>query len=287
MTLVNFNNTAQLKHVRVYILFAIYLVCMMFSSTHLYAQKQLKDSLVYDGVSMVPYSSIPVDTILFNLFEDLGKQMMPLDSILEYAVKYSPVLRMEDAAVQKAHYNLKYTRYLFLNGFSGFFNYTYGNQTNLNSINSDGSVLNNSLGLGYRVGANITIPLTEVFARPARIKSLKAEHDMAKYKRLDVEITVREKVIANYFNLLASQKMVSVRQQDAESARLTVEISNVEMRRGKIHPQELSRLKNILAIAESNLELSKRDFMVYYYQLETLMGTKLQNLKRGKAVKKK
>ncbi len=156
----------------------------LLASSQVKAQRNGKDSLVYDGISMVPYSRIPVDTILFDLNEDLGKQMMPLDSLLEYAVNYSPLIKMEEAGIQKANYNLKYTRYLFLNGFSGFFNYTYGNQTNLNSINSDGSVLNNSLGLGYRVGANITLPLTEVFARPSRMKQLKAERDMAKYHRI-------------------------------------------------------------------------------------------------------
>ncbi len=247
---------------------------------------QKKDSLVYDGISMVPYSKIPVDTILFNLNEDLGKQLMPIDSILNYAVNFSPALKFEDNQIKKAKGNLQYTRYLFLNGVTGFYNYTYGNQTNLNSVNSDGSVLNNSLGLGYRVGANITFPLTEVFGRPGRMRSLKAELEMTKYKRMDAEIEIRRKVIADYYNLIAAQKIVNVRVQDAESARLTVEIANVEMRRGKIHPSDLSRLKNVLAIAESNLELSKRDFMVYFYQLETMMGTRLHNLKRAPVNKK-
>jgi hypothetical protein len=39
-------------------------------------------------------------------------------------------------------------------------------------------------------------------------------------------------------------------------------------------------LKNILTIAESNLEVSRRDFMVYYYQLEVVVGVKLSTLRR-------
>lgn len=275
-----------MKRFNTYASICLFVCCFLLNNTGINAQKRGRDSLVFDGISMVPYSQIPVDTILFNLSEDIGKQMIPIDSLLDYAVKYSPLLKMEDAGVQKALYNVKYTRYLFLNGFTGFFNYTFGDQTNLNSVNSDGSVLNNSLGVGYRVGANITLPLTEIFSRPSRMKQLKAEHDMAKYHRMDVEIEVRRKIIADYFNLLAAQKIVNVRVQDAESARLTVEIANIEMRRGKIPPEDLSRVKNILAIAESNLEASKRDFMVYYYQLETMMGTKLHNLKRAKTIVK-
>ncbi len=273
-----------MKHIIFHGKLAILVGFILLNVKEICAQK--KDSMVYDGISMVAYSKIPVDLILFDLNEDIGTQLLPLDSLLEYAVRYSPTLKFEDAQIKKAKENLQYTRYLFLNGFSGFFNYSYGDQTTLNTVNADGSVLNNSLGLGYRVGANVIVPLTEVFARPARLRTLKAEHEMTKYKRMDAEIEVRRKIIVDYFNLIAAQKMLNVRVQDAESARLTVEISNVEMRKGKIHPMELSRLKNVLAIAESNLELSKRDFMVAYYQLETLMGTKLHNLKRARKIKK-
>jgi outer membrane protein TolC len=238
------------------------------------------DTLVWNGNSMVPLSSLPVDTILFDLTIDLAKQILPLDSILGYAVRYSPELLFEDASMEKYKYNTKYTRYLWMNGVTGFANYTYGNQTNLNTVNSDGNVLNNSLGIGYRFGANINLPLTEVFGRPQRMRQMKAEEKMAKYKRSDVEIELKRKVISDYFNLVSSQKIMHVRQTDVQSAMLTVEIANVEMRRGKIHPSELSRLKNILAIAETNLEMSRRDLMIYYYQLETMVGVKLNTLRR-------
>ncbi|OYU95925.1 MAG: hypothetical protein CFE21_05795 [Bacteroidetes bacterium B1(2017)] len=241
-----------------------------------------KDSMVWNGAKMVPLSSIPVDTIFFDLSEDLGKQIEPLDTIIAYAVRYSPQLKFEQASVERAEFNTKYTRYLFLNGVTGFFNYTYGDQTNLNSQNADGTVLNNSLGIGYRFGANVTIPLTEVFGRPNRMKQLKAEERMARYKKDEAELHMKRILIDDYFNLIASQKIMKVRQQDVESARLSVEIADVEMRRGKIHPSELSRLKNILTIAESNLELSRRDFMIYYYQLEAEVGVKLSTLRRKK-----
>lgn len=238
------------------------------------------DSLVWNGKQMVPLSSIPVDTILFDFEQDLSMQIKPLDSILYYAKIYSPSLKFEDASIEKAMYNLKYTRWLWMNGLTGFLNYTYGDQTTLNSLDNNGAILNNSLGVGYRFGFNAVLPLTEVFGRPNRMKQLKAEHEMAKHKKEEKAIEIEQRVIAAYFNLLNAQKQMKIRVQDTESARLTVEIASVEMRRGKIHPSELSRLKNIHAIAESNLEMSRRDFMIFYYQLESLVGVKLNKLKR-------
>jgi len=272
-------NQSALKKNRI-----IYFVCLLLSLVWVQtvcAQKTVKpETMVWNGSAMVPLSSLPVDTILFDLSLDIGKQIEPLDTILKYAIVFSPELKFEDASIEKAQFNTKYTRYLWMNGITGFANYTYGDQTNLNTI-ADGSVLNNSLGVGYRFGANVTIPMTEVFGRPNRMRQLKAEERMAKYKRADIEVDLKRKVISDYFNLIAAQKVMNVRQQDVESARLSVEIAAVEMRRGKIHPSELSRLKNILTIAESNLEMARRDFMIYYYQLETMVGVKLSILKRG------
>lgn len=220
-----------------------------------------------------------IDTISFDPDVDLSSQLPGIDSLITIALLNNPNVRFEDASIRKANYNLKYTKYLWLNGMTGFFNYTYGNQTNLTTINSDGSVLNNSLGVGWRAGFNFTLPFTEIFGRPARIKQLKAEVDMAKAKKDDQIMDLKRMLIQDYFNLMASQKLLWIRTQDVESAKLTAEIATVEMKRGKIHPQELSRLKNLQALAESNLELTKKDFMTYYYFLENWVGVKLSTLK--------
>jgi outer membrane protein TolC len=259
----------------------IVLFVLCFACNSLIAQtKTPNDSLVWNGGKYVPYSSIPVDTVLFDFNRDLSTQLQPIDTIISYALRYSPSLKFEDASIEKAMYNLKYARYLWMNGITGFVNYTYGDQTNLNSLDNNGAVLNNSLGVGYRVGLNAVIPLTEVFGRPNRMKQLRSEYTMAKWKREERELEVAQRVIMAYFNLTNAQKQMKIRDQDAESARLTVEISNVEMKRGKIHPSELSRIKNLHAIAESNLELSRRDFMMFYYQLEVLVGVKLNTLRK-------
>jgi outer membrane protein TolC len=90
---------------------------------------------------------------------------------------------------------------------------------------------------------------------------------------------LKRKVIADYYNLIANQKLVKIKQADAESASITVSIAEYEMKRGKIMPSDLSRLKNIQSIADVNLELSRRDYMISYNQFETLLGCRLSNFK--------
>jgi outer membrane protein TolC len=157
-----------------------------------------KDSLVWNGKEMVSLSSIPVDTILFDLSIDIGRQIEPLDTIIAYAIQFSPELNFEEASIERAQYNTKFTRYLWLNGITGFFNYTLGDQTNLNTVTGT-SILNNSLGVGYRYGANVSLPLTEILGRPNRMRQMKAEERMAKYKRDLVETQLKRRIFFHGF----------------------------------------------------------------------------------------
>ncbi len=234
------------------------------------------------AADLLTLSSMPVDTLFFDLSKDLSEQMLPLDTLLEIAVANSPAMHFEDASIEKARQHMRYNRYTFLNGVSGFYNYTAGDQITLIQNTGSDPTLSNAFGIGTRYGINLTVPLSEVVARPNKMKQLKAEITMAKHKRNDIAIEVKRQVISDYFNMISAQRILNIRIQDAESARLTVEIANVEMKRGKIHPQELSRLKNLHAIAETNLEMSKKEFMTFYYQLETMMGVRLHNLKKTK-----
>ncbi|NDC31012.1 MAG: hypothetical protein EBZ58_08785 [Bacteroidetes bacterium] len=175
---------------------------------------------------------------------------MPIDSILNYVCKYSPTLKMIEAEEDKSKYNRKYISALWLNGIGLFYNYTYGNQfTSLVSSTMTDQQLSNNLGLGYRFGVNVQFLLGEIYGRKSKLKSLQAEVEMAKQKRAEAIIEVKRKVISDYYDLIANQRLVKLKQTNAESAALTANIAEYEMKRGKIMPSDLSRLKNIQSMA--------------------------------------
>lgn len=263
----------------VLLMFGLNQLLMAQTDSVIYAKPKLPADMLNE---MSLLNSMPVDTLYFDLSKDLSEQLLPLDTLLEIAVANSPAMHFEDASIEKARQHMRYNRYTFLNGVSGFYNYTAGDQVTLIQNTGSDPTLSNAFGVGTRYGINLMLPLSEVVARPNKMKQLKAEITMAKHKRNDIAIEVKRQVISDYFNMISAQRILNIRIQDAESSRLTVEIALVEMKRGKIHPQELSRLKNLHAIAETNLEMSKKEFMTFYYQLETMMGVRLHNLKKTK-----
>ena len=271
----------KLKTVKAILLF-IALACLAFKGFGQQFNSNVKskiDNIIVDTITKKQIIAIN-DTISFDPNLDLAQQIMPIDSILNYICKYSPTLKMFDAEADKSNYNKKYISTLWLNGIGLFYNYTYGNQfTSLISSTITDQQLSNNLGIGYRFGVNIQFLLGEIYGRKSKLKSLQAEIETAKQKRAEALIELKRKVIADYYNLIANQKLVKIKQADAESASITVSIAEYEMKRGKIMPSDLSRLKNIQSIADVNLELSRRDYMISYNQFETLLGCRLSNFK--------
>ncbi|MFA9213244.1 MAG: TolC family protein [Candidatus Methylacidiphilales bacterium] len=217
-----------------------------------------------------------IDTLMFDINKDIEEQLIPLDSILYYATENSANLKMAVAETMKFKYNRDYIKWIWLNSLQLFYNYGYGDQvTNLIASNQQNDVATQNIGIGYRVGFNFVLPLGDLIGRSARLKSLKSETEMAKYKQDEARRIYKRLIIDDYFALVSNQKLLMVKSQDLETSRITAELAFIEMRRGKTQPAELSRLRNIMAVAEIGYEQAKRDFLSSYYRLETTLTVPL------------
>lgn len=255
------------------------LILLFFSGIVGYAQVgyERSDSLKLQMAN--PSTSIDlkiIDTLMFDINKDIEEQLMPLDSILYYATENSANLKMAVAETMKFKYNRDYIKWIWLNSLQLFYNYGYGDQvTNLIASNQQNDVATQNIGIGYRVGFNFVLPLGDLIGRSARLKSLKSETEMAKYKQDEARRIYKRLIIDDYFALVSNQKLLMVKSQDLETSRITAELAFIEMRRGKTQPAELSRLRNIMAVAEIGYEQAKRDFLSSYYRLETTLTVPL------------
>lgn len=244
-------------------------------------EDSLKMSLASGSGNKAGSLNMQTGDSLFDFSIDLAEQLLPIDTVLQIAVQNSASVRMTEYEMLKFKHNQNYTRYLILNSLQVFYNYTYGNQfTNLVQSNVATDVQSANLGVGYRVGVNLSIPFGEFLGRSSRLRSQYYETELVRQKMEDVSRIVKKQVVDDYFNLIQAQKTLLVKSQDMETSRVTAEIALIDFKRGKIPPSELSRYRNILAIAETNFELAKRDFMVAYYKLEITIGIPLYKIKK-------
>lgn len=222
-----------------------------------------------------------IDTNTFDINRGIEEQLISLDSIIYYVTEKSANYKMAVAETNKFKYNRDYIKWIWLNSVQLFYNYGYGDQvTYIVSSNQQNDVATQNLGIGYRVGINVVLPLGDLMGRSARLKSLKSETEMAQHKQDEAKRIYKRLIIDDYFALISNQKLLLVKSQDLETSRITAELAFIEMRRGKTQPAELSRLRNIMAVAEVGYEQARRDFLASYYRFETTLTQPLTNFKK-------
>ena len=209
---------------------------------------------------------------------DLEQQLLPLEEILEIAVKNSPYINYDLALIERQKNSLIVTKREWHRVLSAQAFYSWGNQA-LNYGTSNGGYSYNILN-GYRYGFNLNIPLSEFTTRKAKVNMDKAELDAAKYKREQTEMMLRRQVIEEYNHLLAAQKLLKIKTEGNENARITYEMTEKKFREGNIQLDDMTRANDALVAAQTAQVMSVTEYKIMLLSFEELIGVKLDTIKR-------
>lgn len=209
---------------------------------------------------------------------DLEKELLPLDEILDIAVKNSPYINYDLALIERQKNSLIVTKREWHRVLSAQAFYSWGNQA-LNYGTANGGYSYNILN-GYRYGFNLNIPLSEFTTRKAKVNMDKAELDAARYKREQTEMMLRRQVIEEYNQLLAAQKLLRIKTEGNENARITYEVVERKFREGNIQLDDMTRANDALVAAQTAQVMSVTEYKIMLLNFEELLGVKLASIKR-------
>lgn len=254
--------------------FVVFLFLLAGSVNSLWAQRFPTASV--DRRAPVKPASSQSDTALLDVSKSLAEQMLPFDRIYQLALEHSPAVRFEDAMVDGKVANLQVTKVLILQGVSPFFTYASGNQAYLNSgtVSSDFVQLAN----GHRYGVNIQLALSEVVGRRHRLSQMRSELKAANARRDMIRVELQRDLNRSYQATMTAHRLLGIRIRDAQTALIAFRIAEVEMQQGKISSVAFASVSNVLAIAQSNVEKERGDFLTYLYDMVALTGVPLAAL---------
>lgn len=212
------------------------------------------------------------------LFPDLETQLMSLDSIMEIAIANSPYLKYDSAMIDINKMDIKLAKREWQKNFSGFVNYSKGNQVFLIQNESMGHQTN--LVNGYRYGLNLNIPLTDFTTRRIKIKQSQSEVEAQMYRKEQTELGLRRQVAQEYNNLIAAQKLLKIKSESLENFKVLKQLGERQFREGTISLEDYALVSDMAVKAEADYELSKSNFKTLYEQFENLIGVKLTTLIR-------
>jgi len=209
-----------------------------------------------------------------NLNMPLENQLPKLDSLIGVAIANHPTVKVNQALVGSAETRVKMAKKSWSNLLRFYADYSYGNQAILYASGSDLSNIAN----GYRTGANLSIPLSEIFTRSDKINLQKQELEATYYKTKEMELTISNQVIEEYNSALLGQKLMLIRLEMQEKARTNLQQMEMEFNLGNLDPTAYLRNQEIYTIARSEYENARKNFFVAIQKLEVLLGESLANI---------
>jgi outer membrane protein TolC len=210
---------------------------------------------------------------------DLQAQLIPLDSIIEIAVKHSPSVKFQTNLIQSAKSQLEFSKRLWTNNIVGFVNYSTGNQSIVTADSQNaGTLAASNITSGYRMGVQLNLPLYELVGRKSRINIYKYELNSTVNKKDESIQELKKEVIQVYYSLLYYNNLLTIRSEAKQSTINQYLLAQKQFQDGIIDIAELSRLKTIEVNARADYEEAKRQFSTLYFQVEPLVGVSIQQL---------
>ena len=225
-------------------------------------------------IKPMPTTEVTVDSSTL----DLEQMLLPLDEIIEIAITNSPYINYDLALIERQKSSLVVTKREWHRVLSAQAFYSWGNQA-LNYGSENGGYSYNILN-GYRYGFNLNIPLSEFTTRKARVNMDKAELNAAQHKREQTEMMLRRQVIEEYNQLLAAQKLLKIKTEGNENARITFEVVDRKFREGSIQLDDMTRANDALVAAQVAQVMSVTEYRIMLLSFEELIGVKLDAIKR-------
>ena len=223
---------------------------------------------------------LPADSMAFDFNRDIAVQLIPFDEIFQLALAYAPTVKFERAISNSQLAALQLSKLQVLQNFTGYANYSTGNQV----ILSTGTNVSDQLGQianGYRAGVNVAISIHDLFGRPQQIRLARANYESTQERRRTAEILLKRDVFNLYQDIILAQRVLQIRLRDDQASLAAFRIAEVELQKGKIAPEAHAFNSNRYAETRTTVEQAKTQFIKSMYALELAVGVPIHQLKRN------
>ncbi len=208
---------------------------------------------------------------------DITERLPPLDTLLQAAEQYSPLLKEQDANLVLAKLEEQSQRRDWMRHLGVNLGWSYG-QFDALTVNPDapvGVATTTSSQNRYTVGAFFKMPLFTPINRSNAIQATKIEQEQVRYRRQFQAIELRKLVIAQYQAVVQAHRLMLISNNRLQTISLQAKRTEREFTDGLITVGDYTRVQDMLINALEALETRKIEFVTAYLLLEETTGVKL------------
>ncbi|MDR2040186.1 MAG: TolC family protein [Bacteroidales bacterium] len=206
--------------------------------------------------------------------DSLEWSLPPLQALIDSAMLYSPVIKSAGNEILLSKYNLTLVKRTWVEGISLQADARYGadNSYNQNNIWVPYSDRNQ---WRYGVGAYVRVPITEFTDRKINKQGAKIAIEQAELKKEELESSLRQLIISNYFELLSIKSTLDMYTQVMYSNNILYEQAKNDYASNKISLKDYNSVFETYLGTKNNQEMQKNTFFKAVRLMEEVIGTKI------------
>jgi len=220
------------------------------------------------------------DSILLDPRIDIEVLLPNLDSLYEIAKSVNPTMKQELAAMRANQWSVRYTRWIWAQNLSVFYNYSFGSLPLFAYADPTKPAAQSLTQVkeGYRAGVNLSLSVFDVLGQRGRVNEQREKVLFQKHKRDAEALELKRKLGSFYADMVGYNRLYKGRNEDFMMQLVACQVAEKEYKEGTIHMSEYSRQKNVLADAEAAYQESFRFYYGSLLQFEAILGVPLHTV---------
>ena len=199
----------------------------------------------------------------------------PLDTLINLAIKHSPMLKSADIDILMEKDGLKDIHREWLRRVNFMTDVRYGSMLDYSKIVAMPGVSPATVMLSYGAGAMVGFSLSDVFDRKRTKQKARWRIEQAQISRDEAIIGVTQMVINSYYAVLVAQKNFAMANEISLTAALVHDKAKLDVSQSRISLTEWAKENETFLGAQNTVELQKIALMQSIRMLEIIVGIEL------------
>ncbi|RIJ42526.1 TolC family protein [Pontibacter oryzae] len=205
----------------------------------------------------------------------IQRRLPPLDTVLLWAETAAPLVKIQKSYIDKNTAFISNAKKQWLQGLTGDLSYGASDQVFLLQENGGAQSINN-FNNGYRASITMRVNLYDVVGRKSLVEMAQHEYEVSRHRHAATQQEVRAKAIALYFETESAQRVLQIKSEVLQVAKLNRMYSEKKFNEANIDVTEFARIIEIATKAEMEFEVAKRELYTSFYLLNELTGKHLE-----------
>jgi len=199
----------------------------------------------------------------------------PLQTLIDLAVKHSPVLKMADIDIKVSENGLKDLHREWMRRINFMADARYGSMLDYSRLVTMPTENPATVMMSYGVGATAVVSLADLFDRKRTKQLSKWRIEQAQITKEEAVNGLVQLVINAYFEVLTAQKTLALNNELNLTASLVYDKAKMDFTQNKISMTEWARENEAYLTSQNAVDLQKYVVMRSIHILEIIVGVEL------------